>query len=86
MITNVWFDWKRYIVNCREEQLIDKIKQIVEKWWIILGWSVCPELQAMMYHEYECDIWVEIRENIMELQLEEIIWKMTNKPTETTVT
>lgn len=86
MITKVWFDWKWYIVNCREEQLMSKIKQIVEKWWIILGWSVCPYLQAMMYHEYECDIWVEVRENIMELQLEEIIWKTTIEPTETTVT
>lgn len=63
MIIKKWSDWQWYIVNCTEEQLMSKIKQIVEKWWIILGWSVCPELQAIMYDEYECDIWVEVVDN-----------------------
>ena len=63
MIAKTWSDWKRYIVNCKEEQLFDKLKQIANKWGKILGWNVCPTLQALMHNEHEVDIWVEVIDN-----------------------
>lgn len=87
MIAKIWSDWKRYIVNCKEEELRDKIKQIVEKWGRVLWWDVCPWLQALIKNDREVDIWVEVVKPIWRSKMIQQILKQLDekdKPTETT--